>query len=240
MKFNFLYIFVVLLVVSCKPHFYSTNSVINELKSFDLEKFDRYTFQLVKKDTTSIHPIFTNGKNRTDKDLVYEELYLFLEQNGNRALYLTTFSHKYIYDGGVFNNNFSNKKISANEIDFIFVGSYDKDKIIFDNPKNEDIDKVEFYYSNTNDVIKLEKITNNYGFRKDRKSNPLVDMDSVFAIDIVYQKDSREFVYVEKDKTEVKVESLSIDSDNLYFGLAENKIGKFRFLKDRIANDFTE
>ena len=40
MKFNFLYIFVVLLVVSCKPHFYSTNSVINELKSFDLEKLN--------------------------------------------------------------------------------------------------------------------------------------------------------------------------------------------------------
>jgi len=227
-------------MVSCKPHFYSTNTILNEVKSFDLEKFDRYTFQLIKKDTTSIHPIFANGKDKAENDLVYEELYLFLEQNGNRALYLTTFSHKYIYEDGVFNNDFSLKNISANEIDFIFIGNYDENKITFKNPKNEDVDTVEFYYSKTNDNIKLEKITNNYGFRKDRKNNPLVDMDSVFGIDIVYQKDLREFVYLEEDKTEIKVKSLSIDSDNLYFGLTENKIGKFRFLKDRIANDFTE
>ncbi len=240
MKYYSLYIFVILLLASCKPNFYSTNSIINEVEMFDLERYDRYSFQLVKKDSSSVHPIFTNGKNKSDKDLVYEELYLFLEQNGNRALYLTTFSHKYIDDERVFNNNFFGNNISANEIDFIFVGSYDKDKIIFDNPKQEDVDKVEFYYSSIDNEIKLEKITNNYGSRKDRCTNPLVNIASVFAVDIVYQEDKRKFVYLKDDETEIEVKSLSIDSKNLYFGLAENKYYKYIFLKNRIANDFTD
>ena len=228
MRLFITYISAILLLVSCKPHFYSTNSISNELQSFDLDKFDRYTFQLVeKKDSTSIHPVFSNGKNKSENDLVYEELYLFLEQNGSSAIYLTTFSHKYIYEGGVFNNDYFENKISANEIDLIFVGYYDKDKIVFENPKNEDVEKVEFYYSKINEDIKLERITNNYGFRKDRKINPMVDMDSVFAIDIVYQKDIREFVYTEDDNSEVQVKTLSVDSNNLYFGLTKNKIGKY-------------
>ena len=240
MRHNYLYLFAILLIVSCKPHFHTTNTVSKEAKSFDLQKFDLYTFQLVKKDTSAVHPVFVNGQNKTENDLVYEELYLFLEQNGNRALYLTTFSHKYIYKGGVFNNKCFLNKISANQIDFIFIGNYDKDKITFKNPKNEDVDKIEFYYSKTDNKIKIEKITNNYGYRKDREINPLVDMDSVFAIDIIYQKDLREFVYQEINQEEIKVESLSIYSNNLYFGLAKNEKGKYRFLKDRIANDFNK
>lgn len=240
MRINYLYICAVILIVSCAPKFHPANRVFNEVISFDLDKFDKYTFQLIKKDYCSNHPVFTNGKDKTEDDLVFEELYLLLEKNGNRALYLTTFSHKYIYKGGVFNNKCLQDKISVNQIDFIFVGNYNNEKITFENLKHENVDKIDLYYTKINNNIKLEKITNNYGLKKDRDTIPFVDMDSVFAIDIVYQKDMREFIYQDINQEDIKVESLSINCKDLFFGLAENKREKYRFLKDRIGNDYTK
>ncbi len=238
MAHKFLYFIIFLLIVACKPYFYATDTVTNELGSFDLKKFDLYTFQLVKKDTALIHPVFTNGLNKTEMDLVYEELYLFLEKKGNIALYLTTFSHKYIYKDGVFNRDFNFNKISVNEIDFIFVGNYNKDKITFKNPKKEDVDAIELYYSRIGDNLKLEKITNNYGLRKDRDINHFINMNEVFAVDIVYQKDLRKFVYQQENQEEIVVESLAINTDNLYFGLAKNNPRKYKMIRNRVANDF--
>ena len=240
MKLNLIYLAILISLTSCNKNFYSTGSVANEIKSFNLEEFDRFTFQLVRKKSTEKHPIFTNSLNKEKNDLIYEELYLYLEKKGNRAIYLTTFSHKYIQKDGVFNNEDYNQKIYANQIDFIFVGNYDKDKIKFKNPKYYDIDEIEFYYTKTGKNIKLDKITNNYGLRKDRKINKYVDMDSVFAVDIIYQEDLRKFVFKQKDDKEFDIKSLTVDLNNLYFELVKNKKAKYRFLKNRTANEISK
>ena len=243
MKRTLLYLLVISCMISCNIYFKTVDEVSEEIASFDLDKFNLFTFQLVKKKDDSVaHPVYANGLNKEEDDLVYEELYLFLEEKGNTALYLTTFSHKYIFDDGVFNKPFNKHKIAINEIDLIFVGSYDKEKITFKKPKNEDVDAMELYYTKLGDNIKLEKITNNYGDRSDRESTPYVKIDTVFSVAMMYQKDLRSFVYQIKEddkiKEEINVKSLAINTKDLYFGLVRNK-DKYIYLKDRIGNEFT-
>ena len=236
------YIYIILLgllfsISSCKILFYPEIRVVNPKGKFTLEDFDLFTFQLVLKkencDVKEKHLVFANGLLKDDEDLVYEELYLFMEKNGNKVLYLTTFSHKYHFKGGVFNSDVYDKEIRVDEIDFLHLGYYNDSTIIFYEPGNNKNDKIEFFYSKNDDVITLNKVTNVYPISKYCKVEPYVRINDVFAVELQFKMDQRKFAYFDTCNS-IPVVAFLHNGKDLFFELDTERDFKYRKLKNRI------
>ncbi len=239
MKARIFYFGILILLLACQPTFQPIQNVGSSARYFEIVDFDLYTFRLiVEKENCNIptdkHLKFSQKSVLEDDDLIYEELYLLLEKEGNTVLYLTTFSHKYIYKGGVFNNRHSKTSVSINEVDFLFVGTKEKGNVVFKNPKHEDLCEMQLNFFNENDTLLLRQITNNYPLKK-KNPGKFIEMDSVFSVDIKFIKDERSFTYNDGCKN-LSVKSLIRDSDDFVFELETNNDSRFRRLKNRIGN----
>ena len=215
----------------------STGSAEKDLSlvSFDLEDFDLYTFQLIREEAEQKGFLFKNGLEKTPDDLVYDELYLLLQKEGDIALYLTTFSHKYIYEGGAFNVDFNEKRIFANETDLLFVGKYDTiDKsITFKNPKHHDLEEMKMLYEMQGQNLKLLKVTNAFPNQRMRKKSPLVDLDATFRVELVFGRDSRK-IFVVEGCDQYPVEKIMFNYKDLFY---KTNNGKLRLYQNRVANE---
>lgn len=239
MKARIFYFGIFIFFQACKPTFQPIQNVDSSARHFEIADFDLYTFTLVleREDCdmpSQKHLKFSQKTELEEGDLVYEELYLLLEKEGNTVLYLTTFSHKYIYEGGVFNNLHSKTSVSINEADFLFIGTKEKEAVVFKNPKHEDLCEMQLNFSQENDTLLLRQITNNYPLKK-KNPNKFIEMDSVFAVDIKFIKDERSFTYNDGCKN-LPVKSLIQDSEDLAFELDIKGDYRFRRLKNRIGN----
>lgn len=198
----FLSIFILL---SCKSAEIN-DAVIRNSEVKDLSQYHTYVFTLRNvNDTSEDNPIalsFSNGVD-ANKGLVYEMLYLLRHKTTNEVLYLTTKSHKYIFPGGVFNDNlnFYNRFNILNDIDNISIGKEVGNKFIFLDPHGRKYStRVVFSFTKVGDVLKIDSINNNYAIKKSRIKTPNIKLDDVFETSIKFQKNTKCWVYLWEDE----------------------------------------
>lgn len=172
----------------------------------DLSKYKTYVFTLRNTIKTSeanpkaLH--FSNGVD-SNKGLTHEMIYLLRDPTTDEVLYLTSKSHKYIYDGGVFNDSldFYKRFNVLNDIDNISIGKEKNNQFIFLDTKGRDYStKVVFSFTEKDDVIKIDSISNNYPDEKKRIEEPFVLLDSVFSTSIKFRNNSKPWVYLWENK----------------------------------------
>lgn len=111
----------ILVLLGCNGagSFIAIKEAKKEWKRIALKEYQLYTFQLSKTTTpydVSMYKRPFKSKNTSKNKLVYEELYLLMGKKTNEVYYLTTFSNKYIFKGGMFNRAFKDSIIEINQI----------------------------------------------------------------------------------------------------------------------------
>jgi hypothetical protein len=186
---------------------------------------------------------FKSGVDNEHPDcLVYEELYLLLEKKGNRVIYLTTLSHKYLYHDGVFNSNFYKQYIPINQIDYIYLGYYDNQKLRFYDPHGRSYaQNIVFYYKKNAELLEITNVTNDYALEDDRIANPLVTVNKVFDLNFKFQKEqTRKLVYQEVDarnkplQGKTYITALHENGKDVYFELDTELPSKYKVFEDRV------
>lgn len=242
-------ILVSILLLACNKEFFTT-SELPKIKTHSLEDYELYVFQMVRKKRDVIHidslaPKFVSGADfthKTKKDLVYEELYVLLEKEGKHAIYLTTISHKYIYDEGVYNNSFYQQHIPINNIDFIYLGYYDDTKISFYNPNGRSYSQnLVLYYTKRKDTLEITNVTNDYAKEKDRKANPYLTFNSVFDLNFKFVNETyRTLVYQHLDAygnvidEKTNINRIHENGTSVYFEMDTENTHKYQVFQDRV------
>jgi len=166
------------------------HTIKEDIVQLPLEKFQLYTFQLVKKAKPD-KMVFVNGINKDIDDLIWEELYLLYDKENKNAIYFTTFSHKYIFKGGVYNRAENDSLVFLDELEFVYLGRSDGNKFIFENTGNLEANDLEISYEFSGDNILLTNL------KLDRSNSP-VDLKSLFSTEILFQKDIRQLAFGQK------------------------------------------
>jgi len=179
-----------------------------------LEKFQLYTFQLVKKAKPD-KMIFVNGINKEIDDLIWEEPYLLYDKENKNAIYFTTFSHKYIFKGGVYNRAESDSLVFLDELEFVYFGRSNGDKIVIENTGNSEADDLEISFEFKGNDILFRNI------KLDRFNSP-VDLKILFSSEILFQKDTRQFAFGQK--------KIKLNYEYDYFEILENIYTDFNYL----------
>ena len=177
----------------CKAAYVPTRTI--DLSTYTLYQFSMYRDKSASKDKLK-HPEFTDRD--MGKSTVHEVLYLLIDSNSDRVIYITTYSHKYLYrNRGVFNSPLYNHHLIFNDIDYIYLGRETGGKFTFYDPKGVSYAQIlHMYYTNTANGIKIDKVTNNYAKEEDRKKHPTVELNKdVFGIDIVFTPVQKQYSY---------------------------------------------
>lgn len=180
-----------------------------------LENFQLYTFQLVRKQIED-RVIFVNGREKKPEDLVWEEIYLLVDHESKNAIYLSTFSHKYIFEGGVFNRPENDSLIFIDELEFIYFGSIEEDYLVFNNTFSAEADDLNLGFDLNKEGILITDIVLD-------EEEEQVDISKLFATEIFFGKDDRTFAYGAKKNTpnyeyEIfeEIDKLLTDFEQLY------------------------
>lgn len=205
---------VLVICTGCGSHFKDCVREIpkGEKLVFPLDKYKLYTLKLIQKKSELEHPVFHTQQDEMERgDLIWEELYLLLNKKDKTALYLTTFSHKYIFEGGVYNREENDSLIFIDESDFLMVGTYNDKVLTFKNPRHEKgLDEINLFYEEEGDEITVTKVSD-----PGNKSR-LISVDSIYSDMLVYKNDNRKFVYGYKNEKN-NYDSI-VPVDKLYLG----------------------
>jgi hypothetical protein len=133
---NIIYLLISFLIISCGSGLYTAeklNLKDNNLLShnFSINDFMLYAYSMCEdsKQETNNRRFFNCPQNFYDipeeqKILKVEETYLLINSSKNIVIYLTTFSHKYIYSNGFLNNReIYEDKIVLNQIEYAYIGT---------------------------------------------------------------------------------------------------------------------
>lgn len=238
MKYKIQYVMFIstLLLVSCSTRLYKINSnyVINieEQKTFNIEDFNVYVYNICEKYTKKIDPIkrFCNCPEnffdvaKSDSLKKIEEVYFLTHKQSNLVIYLTTQSHQFISNkqkGFLNDRELYENKINLNEIEYAYVGQINRSKnnIRFKHKgKDKDIvlsyNPTEFPMTLTIDKANIATVENNYSI-----SQP-IDMNTIFTNQLSYKKSACDIFYYDK-KQPLKVEKISVvqkkNNLNLFF-----------------------
>lgn len=246
MKNKLIIISIIFLLFSCNKSFYSI-SQLPKLNKLSIQDFDLFVFQMVQQ-KSNIHQdsLALKFQSAVDievdsSDLIYEELYLFLEKKGNRAIYITTLSHKYLKKSGVFNSPFFEKYIPIDQVEYLYLGHYDANKINFYDPNGRSYaQNIEFFYQLDKEVLEITKVTNNYAIESDRKDNRYVDVNEVFGINFKFEKTERRLVYQSIDlnnkatRNIIYINNIHENGKDVYFEMETDKVKKYQLFKDRV------
>lgn len=239
-----MFIVVISVFISCKSTFISLYELPENIKKIPLSDYDLYTFQMVVNDECSSVPAskrpFENSVNNNSDFIVYEELYLLLHKKKKEVLYLTTFSHKYIYDNGVFNKKENDSLISFNQIEYLYEGIVDEvnKEFVFKNPVNSLLRALYIKYEKVDDIVTFKIVPNVHPSKDIRKNKPSIDLESLFSVSIQFKKDARLFSYEEKGVLNY-VDTIYHDRSSIFFQVGKNlsKCSSYRKLngnKERI------
>ncbi len=239
-----IYCTLVLLCSSCSKSILSVTSG-SFIETLDFNDFDLYIFQLKgtddsgKKRDCILETLQFESDVTSKKLLVYEELYVLLEKEGPRVLYVTTFSHKYIYNKGVFNSDLYDAYIPINEIDYIYTGYYDKERMYFYTPNGKGYKKnIEFFYTLNKDkkILEITEVTNTYPKKKSREDKPYLSIKDgdVLGIRMLFEKEQkRKFIY-EKGGIITPVLKFHHNGDDIYFEIETESKYRYRKLENRV------
>ncbi|MCL7762672.1 hypothetical protein MPF19_04535 [Polaribacter sp. Z014] len=200
------YLLTLFLVLSSCSSTKINDAVIRNSEIKYLSDYYTYVFLLRSTNkTTEETPVplnFSNGVD-TEKGLIYEMLYLLRNKTTNEVLYLTTKSHKFIFEGGIFNDklNLYNRFNILNDIDNISIGKEIDNKFIFlDLNGRKNSKRVVFNFTEKGDIIKFDSITNNYPKEQGNIKKSLIILDSVFATSIKFKKNLKRWVFAWEDQ----------------------------------------
>jgi len=90
----------------------------------------------------------------------------------------------------------------VNDIDDLYLGKEGEGVFNFYAPEGRSYaQNIDFYFSeNTRDVLKIERITNNYAHKKSRKTKANVEIPKdVFLLEIKFVKEQKMYAYVHSD-----------------------------------------
>ncbi|QHI38697.1 hypothetical protein IMCC3317_40910 [Kordia antarctica] len=189
---------IAVLFLGCKS--IPINQIIEQSEKINLNHYDIYTFKLrLQNEISDRNPnalIFANGVD-ADRGLIHEMLYILRNQNNDSIIYFTTRSHKYIYDGGVFNDSIYKKYMVMNDLDYIYIGKEEGNKFSFYDPHGRTYaHNPTFYFTEKDDVITIDSLTNNYAKEKSRQQKRnLTILDDVFSVSLKFKKENKSYVF---------------------------------------------
>ncbi len=228
------YISIVLFLYVCiscgKSHYYAFASLPDDYKikkPIKLENYDVYTFKMVK-DVKGTLPIeerpFTNSVQHKEPHLVYEELYLLLNKYNKEVLYMTTFSHKYIYEGGAFNCKENDSIIYFNQVEYIYQGVQDSltNEFRFRNPGDTFLRALYMGYKKNKDTITLTTVPNVNPIRKIRKKKPIINLNDMFGVQLQFERDHRKWCFKDKKKRIFDVDTIYHNNSHYLFYIKRN------------------
>lgn len=236
----------ILIIIMLMTWVYSCNSEYKLLKdnrpvrTIDISTYKLYQFSMYRDKSSDgdklTYPEFT--ANKKPNSTVYEILYLLRDTISNKVIYLTTYSHKYLYrNSGVFNTPIYKQNLVFNDLDHIYLG---KESTEVDPITNESLKKFSFYtpngrsyahnlhlyFTEDDEGIHLDKITNNYALKNDRVKTPYVRInEDVFSFKIVFKMVNKAYSYVpsangDKRTTNTKnVSAILVQGTNVYLEL---------------------
>ncbi len=233
-------------------------NISNIKESYLLEDYNWYVFQMYENkneffddESTSqdlAHPSF--GITEKPQSKIAEETYLLVpkDSNNNVILYLTTFSHRHIFENcGIFNcPQLKNKVVFIEDIDKVYTGNiYDNRINFYERGKNSRFPDVIWNISiNSNSLIVKNVTLHPSSF----KSAPQVDISSVFPFEMVFNLQQREIIYGKGDKRynfcfsecENSLQISKPSYENIGVPVSEIKLSKNKFYFSNIKDGVKE
>ena len=172
-----------------------------------------------------LHPDFTD--NEKEGSTIHEILYLLRDTLSNNVIYLTTYSHKYLYrNRGVFNDPIYKDNLIFNDLDHVYLGRESPGKFSFYNPRGRSYaHNLHLYFSENGQGIVLEKVTNNYAKERDRIENPYVHInEDVFKFKIKFNAIDKGYSFLpyvdgQRTKAPIQVDSMYVQGTNVFLKL---------------------
>jgi len=227
-------IILAVVINGCSSGLYIIPKEFIEYKEYQLNDFDVFVFNICedysimdkKYHFCNCHENFYD-EAKIDSIKKVEEVYLLLHKTTNLALYLTTFSHKYIYEdqtGFLNDSSIYKNSIVLDQIESFYVGMYETDTvkhIYFDNKKRKKPD-VNLHFEKpitTNDALTISSVNiacaeNNYSTYKK------IEMKNIFSRNLEFINKPDYKMYFYKNQNEVgnvckkEVEKLYITNSN--------------------------
>lgn len=227
-KYYVIIIGVVALLCGCNSHYKLLNrdkAILKiNLNSYKLYQFTMYR-DLASTQDKLLHPEFTDVEQ--EGSTTHEILYLLRDTLSNNVIYLTTYSHKYLYKNrGVFNDPIYKDNLIFNDLDHVYLGRESPGKFSFYNPRARSYaHNLHMYFNENGQGIVLEKVTNNYAKERDRIKNPFVHInEDVFGFMIKFNAIDKQYSfipYVKGKRTMLpkQVDSMYVQGTNVFLKL---------------------
>lgn len=219
MKKTIIYIIILFTFTNCSSFYTVYNKENNNyfngkevIKSYELNKFDIYVFNICEKYSNKINSIdrfYECPKNFYDiaeKEQIkkIEEVYILIHKETNLALYLPTFSHKYIYKdqtGYLNDRDVYENSIILDQIEYFYIGKIDriKSSIFFDKPESEKDIYMHFDNQNFPENIFLKKVNIATAENKYTINNE-IDLEDVFSNKLDFKKSNFKMYYYKNIK----------------------------------------
>lgn len=185
----------------------------------DFKNYDFFVFQMHKSPfINSNQPEFPYFKEDAfGKSIVAEEVYLLVDKAKSHCYYLTTFSHKYMFDGGVFNNRNYNTKIYINDLDYVLYGNIMDDSLVFKNKAVLGANTKDDIYIDIkfqDDSIQFVSITDD---SPNSKSGKKVIISKIMNMNMIFEKTNRKLIWRNRHNVEAKINSFSTNCNDIYF-----------------------
>lgn len=191
-----------------------SNLVKRDFKDYDLFIFQMHMDTIVNSNIPRF-PYFE--KDEFDGSIVAEEVYLLIDKVRSHCYYLTTYSHKYMFDGGVFNNRNYNTKIYVNDLDYVLYGNIRNDLLIFKHkvvlgPNTKDDIYIDIKFQD--DSVQFVSITDD---SPNSKSGEKVTISKIMNMDMIFEKTDRKLFWRNRHNVEAKIKSFGTSCDDIYF-----------------------
>ncbi len=250
---RYLFLAIVLhLLFSCKSDYKLLNKN-RDTRKIDLTSYKLYQFTMYRDKTSDrdklMNPEFTAVPK--DSSTVHEILYLLRDSLSNKVIYLTTYSHKYLYrNRGVFNDPIYKENLIFNDLDHLYLGKESREvavskgdtlhryKFSFYSPTGRTYaHNLQMYFTEDGEGLSINKVTNNYARERDRIKNPYVRInEDVFSFKIKFKVVAKKYSFLLKNeknkrtKTTRLVDSIYIQGTNVFL--------KLRAFDDREGSPF--
>jgi len=208
-----------------------SNLVKKDFKNYDFYVFQMHMDTIVISDKPQF-PYYK--KDAYEGSIVAEEVYLLIDKARSHCYYLTTFSHKYMFEGGVFNNRNYNTKIYVNDLDYVLYGNIRNDSLIFKHkvvlgPNTKDDIYIDIKFQD--DSVQVVSITDD---SPNSKSGEKVTISKIMNMDMIFEKTDRKLFWRNRHNVEAKIKSFGTSCDDIYF--KSDLEDKFVALKGRFRN----
>jgi len=201
----------VVAISACSTGLYIIPKEYIEIKEYQLDDFVFYVFNICedyKKEPKNYRfcecPENFHELSKKNSIKKVEELYLLIHKKKNLALYLTTFSHKYIYEnqtGFLNDSSIYKNSIILDQIESYYIGLYEIEDntthIYFKSRKRGQKDiELHFNKSSTSDTLTIDSVNIACVENKYSISNPK-ELEGVFSRDLKFIKSNYKMYFYE-------------------------------------------